>query len=141
MDVTPYLFLDGRCEEAIAFYQTALGAKVTRSMRFRDNPDKQHGKAPPDSDDKIMHAHVTVGNSAILMSDGHCTGKPVFQGFALSLAVESDAKAETIFAALSDGGQAQMPMTTTFFASRFGMVADKFGVSWMVMTESPMQKS
>ena len=137
MNVTPYLFLDGRTEEAIKFYQQALGAQVGMMMRFKDGPEGQPGTIPPGSGDKIMHASISVGGHTIMLSDGHCGGKPMFQGFSLSLSAASDAEADQLFTALSAGGQAQMPMTSTFFASRFGMVADKFGVSWMVIHEKP----
>ena len=133
MQVQPYLFFDGRCEEAIEFYRRALGAEVTMLMRFKDGPPAEGcgpGVAPPG--DKVMHANLRVGDSTVLVSDGRCEGRPNFQGFSLSLTVPNDAAAERLFAALSDGGQVQMPLTKTFFSSRFGMVADRFGVSWMI---------
>jgi PhnB protein len=134
MQVQPYLQFDGRCEEALAFYRRTLGAKVDMLMRFKDHPEGgQPGMVPPGSEEKVMHASFHVGDSEIMASDGRCQGKPTFQGFALALPVASDAEAERIFAALGDGGQVQMPMAKTFFASRFGMVADRFGVSWMVL--------
>jgi len=130
MQVQPYLQFEGRCEEAIAFYRRALGAEVEMLMRFKDAPDPN--TATPATAEKVMHASLCIGESTILASDGRCTGKPGFQGFALSLTAKSDAEAERLFATLADGGQVQMPMTKTFFASRFGMVADRFGVGWMV---------
>ena len=130
MQLQPYLFFDGRCEEAIEFYRSKLGAEVGMLMRFKDSPEShQH---TPGSDNKIMHAELRVGNTAVLASDGRCLGQPNFQGFALSLTAANDAEAERLFSALSDGGQVQMPLDKTFFASSFGMVADRFGVSWMV---------
>lgn len=137
MNVTPYLFLDGRAEEAIKFYQRALGAEVGMMMRFKESPDGQPGSIPAGSGEKIMHASISVGGHMLMLSDGNCRGKPVFQGVALSLGAGSDAEADKLFGALGEGGQIQMPMTSTFFASRFGMVADKFGVSWMVIHEKP----
>jgi PhnB protein len=134
MQVQPYLFFDGRCEEAIEFYRKALGAEVTMLMRFKDSPEPpQPGMAPPGSENKVMHAAFRVGEATVMASDGHCMGKPSFQGFSLSLTVATDAEAERLFAALGDGGQVQMPLTKTFFSSRFGMVADRFGVSWMLV--------
>jgi PhnB protein len=130
MSVQPYLFFDGRCDEAIEFYRKALGAEVEMLSRFKDSPDPDHGA--PGSDDKVMHAAVRIGETTILASDGRCTGQPNFQGFSLSITAASDAEADRLFAALGDGGQVQMPMTKTFFASRFGMLADRFGVSWMI---------
>jgi PhnB protein len=133
MPVTPYLFFDGRCEEAIEFYRTKLGAEVTMLTRFEDAPEPhQPGMIPPGGENKVMHASLRIGDSAVLASDGRCQGKPEFKGFALSLTAASDADAERLFAALGDGGQVQMPLTKTFFSSGFGMVADRFGVSWMV---------
>jgi len=130
MHIEPYLFFDGRCEEAIEFYRATLGAEVTRLARFRDAP--QTGMAPPGGEDKIMHAHLRIGETSVLASDGRCAGNPRFEGFALSVVAADDAEAERMFAALSDGGTVQMPMTQTFFSSRFGMAADRFGVSWMI---------
>jgi PhnB protein len=134
MTVEPYLFFDGRCEEAIGFYRRVLGAEIEMMMRFRDHPEAgKPGMVPPGAEDKVMHASFRVGGTTLMGSDGRCQGKPKFEGFALSYQAASDAEAERIFAALGDGGQVQMPMSKTFFASRFGMVADRFGVSWMVL--------
>jgi PhnB protein len=130
MQVQPYLQFEGRCEEAIAFYRRALGAEIEMLMRFKDAPDPN--MSAPGTAEKVMHASIRIGDSTVLASDGRCTGKPGFQGFALSLTAKSDAEAERLFGALADGGQVQMPMAKTFFASRFGMVADRFGVGWMV---------
>jgi PhnB protein len=130
VETQPYLFFDGRCEEAIAFYKKALGAEVQMMMRFKDIPQPQPQPAPPA--DKIMHASLKIGDTGVLVSDGRCLGQPSFQGFALSLAAKDDAEAKRLFGALSDGGQVQMPLDKTFFASSFGMVADRFGVTWMV---------
>lgn len=134
MQVQPYLFFDGRCEEAIGFYCQALGAEVTMLMRFKDSPEPQQpGMVPPGAEDKVMHASLRIGDTAVMASDGRCLGQPAFQGFALSLTAADDAEAERLFAALADGGQVQMPLSKTFFSSRFGMVADRFGVGWMVI--------
>jgi PhnB protein len=134
MQVQPYLFLDGRCEEAIEFYRRALGAEVTMLMRFKDSPEPQQpGMVPPGSDNKVMHASFRVGETTLFASDGRCLGKPSFQGFSLSLTAANEAEAERRFAALADGGQVQMPLAKTFFSPRFGMVADRFGVSWMII--------
>ena len=133
MQVQPYLFFDGRCEEALEFYRSALGAEVTSLHRFKDSPEPHApGMIPPGADNKVMHASFRVGSTTVLASDGRCTGHPSFEGFALSLTVPNDAEAERLFAALGQGGQVQMPLSKTFFSSRFGMVADRFGVSWMV---------
>jgi PhnB protein len=131
--VQPYLFFDGRCEEAIEFYRGALGAEVTMLMRFKDSPEPpKPGMCPPGSENKVMHASLRIGQTTVLASDGRCEGRPSFQGFSLSLTVPDEAAAERLFAALAKGGQVQMPLAKTFFSPRFGMVADRFGVSWMI---------
>lgn len=134
MQVQPYLFFDGRCEEALDFYRKALGAEVTMLMRFKESPEPQPpGMCAPGSDDKVMHAAFRIGDTMLMASDGECLGKPEFRGFSLSITAKDDAEAERRFNALADGGQVQMPLTKTFFSSRFGMVADRFGVGWMVI--------
>ena len=136
MEIQPYLFFDGRCEEAIEFYRKTLGAETVMLLRWKDCPEPaQPGMIPPGSENKIMHGRVKIGGSTVLMSDGQCRGKPEFQGFSLSVTVANNAEAERVFAALGDGGQVQMPLGQTFFSPAFGMVADKFGVSWMVYVE------
>ena len=137
MKVQPYLMFDGRCEEALDFYKKALDAKVGMMMRFKENPEPPGpGCAAPNvSGEKIMHASLHIGDDMIMASDGMCTGKPNFQGISLSLNPKTPAEAEKLFTALADGGQVQMPLAKTFFSPSFGMVADKFGVSWMVVVE------
>lgn len=133
MQIRPYLFFDGRCEEAIEFYRRALGAEVTMLMRFKDNPDPPpEGTTAPGSGEKVMHTELRIGETTVLASDGRCLGRPSFQGFALSLTAPDEAEAERLFASLADGGEVQMPLAKTFFSPSFGMVADRFGVSWMV---------
>jgi PhnB protein len=134
MQVQPYLFFDGRCEEALAFYRRTLGAEIGMMMRWKDSPEPcPEGAIPPGSENKVMHASVKIGDTMVMASDGRCGGAPSFQGFSLSLDAADDAEAKRLFDALSDGGQVQMPLGKTFFASSFGIVADKFGVSWMVI--------
>lgn len=133
MQVQPYLFFDGRCEEAVNFYREALGVEVTAMMRFKESPEPQPGMIPPGSEEKIMHASFKIGETEVMASDGNCAGRPSFQGFSLTLTAPDEAKADQLFAALAKGGQVQMPMAKTFFAPRFGMVADRFGVSWMII--------
>jgi PhnB protein len=137
MLIQPYLFFDGRCEEAIEFYRRALGAEVIMLLRFKDSPEPPPpGMVPPGSEDKVMHSAFRIGQSLVMASDGSCAGKPSFQGVSLSLTVPNDAEAKRLFAALSDGGQVQMPLAKTFFSSSFGVVADRFGVSWMIVVEA-----
>ncbi len=131
--VQPYLFFEGQCEEAVEFYKKALGAEVNMLMRYKESPEPPPpGCAPPDPN-KIMHASFVIGETQIRASDGRCAGKPNFEGFALSLTVKMAAEADRAFAALADGGKIQMPLAKTFFSERFGMVADRFGVLWMVL--------
>jgi PhnB protein len=131
MQVQPYLSFAGRCEEAVEFYRCALGAEVEMLMRFKDCPEPMPN-ATPETADKVMHASLQIAGSTVLASDGHCKGQPSFQGFALSLTAKTEAEAERLFGALADGGQVQMPLAKTFFSPRFGMLADRFGVNWMV---------
>ena len=131
MQVQSYLFFDGRCEEAIEFYKKTLGAEVGMLMRWKDSPDKS--MCTPTNEYKVMHGTIRVGESTVMVSDGRNTGKPKFDGFALSLDAKTDAEAQTLFKALSNGGEVVMPMGPTFFATTFGMVRDRFGVHWMVI--------
>jgi PhnB protein len=129
MQIQPYLFFEGRAEEAAEFYKSRLGAEVTMLMRNKDAPEKPPpGMLPPGSDNKVMHMALKIGATTVLGSDGNCSGKPGFQGFSLSLTVRDEAEATKVFSALADGGQVRMPLTKTFFSPSFGMLADKFGV-------------
>jgi PhnB protein len=132
--VQPYLFFEGRCEEALELYRKALGAQVQMLMRYKDGPQPAQcpdGTRPPL--DKVMHASFTVAGADLMASDGTCSGKPDFHGFALSVAAKDDADAKKKFDLLAEGGQVKMPLAKTFFASSFGMVADRFGLTWMVI--------
>jgi PhnB protein len=124
MQVQPYLFFNGRCDEALDFYKKAVGAAPKMLMRF---------KVSPGSEDKVMHAAVDIGDTTVLMSDGRCTGQANFQGFSLVVSAASETEGDRIFGALGEGGQVTMPMAKAFFAKRFGMLTDKFGVGWMVI--------
>lgn len=133
MPIQPYLMFDGRCEEAIGFYERALGAKVEMMMRFRESPDPvPEGMLPPGSEDKVMHASLRIGDAVVMMSDGNCSGAPTFGGFSLSYAVPDEATARRAFDALAEGGQVQMPLGKTFWSPCFGMLTDRYGVGWMV---------
>ena len=134
--IQPYLFFDGRCEEALEFYRKALNAKVEMMMRNKESPaPPPPGMLPAGSENKIMHASLRIGDSVVMASDGHCGGKPSFQGFSLSVTARDEAQAKRYFAALSEGGKVTMPLTKTFFAAAFGMATDRFGVGWMVIVE------
>ena len=130
MQLQPYLFFEGRCEEAARFYEKAVGATIGRLIRFKDSPDPNlGGSADPN---KVMHMTLEIGDQTIMASDGQCQGSQKFEGFALSLTVKSEAEADRRFNALADGGQVTQPLIKTFFSPRFGMVTDRFGVSWMI---------
>jgi len=132
--IQPYLSFEGRCDEAIEFYKSAFGAEVLMLMRFKDNPEPPPpGCQTPGTENKVMHAALRIGATTLFASDGRCRGKTSFQGINLSLTVSTVAEAGKYFAALAEGGEVQMPLAKTFFSPSFGMVADKFGVGWMVM--------
>jgi len=134
MTIEPYLFFEGRCDEAVEFYRQALGAEVGALMRYKESPEPhQPGALPPGSENKVMHGVLRIGDTTVMVSDGRCSGKPDFRGFALTINAPDVAQADRMFSALADGGQVQMPLAKTFFAPRFGMVTDRFGVLWMII--------
>ncbi len=134
--IQPYLFFRGRCEEAIDFYKAVLGAEVLMMLRFRDNPDKPGpDKVPKALDDKIMHASLRIAGAEIMMSDGMKSGPLDFQCMSLSLSVSTASEADRVFNALTKDGTVQMPLGKAFFSPCFGAVADKFGVSWMIIVQ------
>ena len=131
--IQPYLFFNGNCEQAVEFYKKALGAEVQLMMRYKDSPEPHPpGMLPPNFGDKIMHVTLQVGG-AILMASDDCMAKSShFEGFSLALSVATEAEADSAFNALAAGGQVKMPLTKTFWAPKFGMLTDKFGIGWMV---------
>lgn len=135
MAIQPYLFFEGRTEEALEFYRKALGAQTQMLMRYREAPGGTakcpDGSTPPG--DKVMHANAMIGGSQVMASDGFCSGKPNFAGFSLSYEAQDAADAKKRFDALAAGGKVNAPLSETFFARAFGMVVDKFGVSWMII--------
>ena len=133
MQVQPYLFFDGRCEEAVEFYRRALDAEVQMLMRWKDSPDKS--MCTPSNENKVMHASLKINDARIMASDGRNSGQPEFKGISLSLDAKSEADAARMFNALAEGGQVVMPLGKTFFSPCFGMLADKFGVHWMIIVE------
>jgi PhnB protein len=136
MQVQAYLTFNGRCEEALEFYKKSIDAEVNVLMRWKESPDKEM-KGPPGYEEKIMHAAFKVGDTILMADDGMgAPGKAEFKGVTLALSAASDADTKRLFDALADGGSVQMPLTKTFWTSSFGMLTDKFGVPWMVMTES-----
>ena len=133
MKVQPYLMFNGHCEEAINFYKAELGAEVLALMRFKENPPPPD-RVPPNCDNKVMHSCFKIGDSEVMASDGDCADKAGFSGVTLSIQVNSEAEAARAFGALSKGGMVKMPLGKTFFSPSFGMLDDRFGVSWMVVT-------
>ncbi|WP_069265364.1 VOC family protein [Paraburkholderia nodosa] len=133
MQIQPYLFYPGNCDEAIAFYGEALGAKEVMKMRFREAPPDPARPMPPEFAEKIMHATLQIGDAQIMVSDGGCmTQNDKFLGFGVSLTGSDLATAERYFNALAKGGTVTMPFQKTFWSPGFGMLTDKFGVPWMV---------
>lgn len=137
MHIQPYLYFDGRCDEAIAFYGEALGARLLMRMRFGEAPAGAEcpGMTPPP--EMVMHACLQIGDSQLLCSDGSASGHPEFKGVTMTLNVRDDAQARNYFDALADGGQVQLPLTENFFATSFGMVTDRLGVAWSVVAARP----
>ena len=135
--IQPYLFFGGRCEEAIEFYRTAVGAEVEMLMRYKESPDPPPpGMIQAGYEDKVMHATLRIGGATVMASDGCSDDPSPFKGFRLSLTLPTQADAEQAFTALSDGGEIQMPLGKTFWSPCFGMVTDRFGVGWMVTVPS-----
>ena len=133
MQVQPYLFFGGRCEEALAFYKKALGAEVEMMMRFKESPEPPPAdKVPSNWGDKVMHANVRIGGNQVMASDGSPEEQSGFKNFSLAISAANEAEGDRLFNALADGGKVQMPLSKTFWSPRFGMVTDKFGLCWMV---------
>jgi PhnB protein len=132
MQVQSYLCFEGRTEEALKFYEKALGAKVDMLMRYKEAPE---GSCTPGTEDKVMHAAFHVGDTQLMASDGRMQPPAKFSGISLTINAKDEAEAKKLFDALADGGQVQMPLTPTFFSPSFGMVGDRFGVTWMVMAD------
>ncbi|MBM3548965.1 MAG: VOC family protein [Alphaproteobacteria bacterium] len=139
MKVESYLFFNGRTEEALDFYKEALNAKVEAVIRMKDSPEPPQGGIPPGTENKIMHCLFRVGETQIMASDMG-QGQTEFKGFSLALATKTEAEAKTLFAGLGDGGQVYQPLIETFFSPAFGIVTDRFGVSWMVLVDVPQKK-
>lgn len=134
----PYLFFNGRCQEALDFYRTALGAEVDFLMHYKDSPQPPPpGQVPPGYENKVMHATFHVGTHTLMASDG-CEEGAKFEGFSLSLAFATEAEAKQAFTALAEGGKVTLPLTKTFWSPCFGMLTDRFGIGWMVSVPGPM---
>jgi PhnB protein len=130
--ITPYLFLGGRSEEAIAYYAKTLNGKLEFLMRFDQSPDPvPEGMVPAGFEKKVMHASMTIHGVRVMLSDG-CEPTTKFGGFSLALSLPTEAECHTAFDALADGGTVTMPLGKTFWSACYGMVTDRFGLSWMV---------
>ena len=131
--IQPYLFFNGRCEQAVEFYRKAVGAQVDMMMRYKESPEPPPpGRIPPGFENKIMHTSFRIGATTVMASDGCSAESPKFEGFSLALSVSSEAEADRVFAGLSDGGKVEMPLMKTFWSPRFGMLTDRFGIGWMI---------
>lgn len=135
MRLNPYLSFAGNCAEAFAFYAQCFGAKVAFTMRYGESP--MADQAPPDFRDKIMHTRMEVGGFTLMGSDAPPGRYTRPAGTMVCIAVDDPAEADRVFAALTDGGQVSMPIQETFWARRFGMTTDRFGIPWMVNCEKP----
>ena len=136
MQLTPYLFFDGKCAEAIDFYKSAIGADIVFMMQYKDAPEPlPEGMNSPELQDCVMHASFKIGDSEVMASDAPPGNHKGHNGFSLSITVADENEAKKTFAAMSDGGKVQMPLGPTFFSPCFGTLVDKFGVEWMVYVE------
>lgn len=135
MHFDPYLHFDGRCADAVHFYRDALGAEVTTLVRRRDDPAPHPDDATADRD-AVLHVSLRIGGAMLSGTDMPGRGDSDWLGYSVTLPAPTDADAERLFTLLADGGQVTMPLTATFFASRIGMVTDRFGVPWTVVSES-----
>ncbi|HXY58317.1 MAG TPA: VOC family protein [Methylocystis sp.] len=134
MQIQPYLFFGGRADEAIAFYEGKLGARLVMRLRYKDNPDAA-APAPEALADKVMHARLDIGGNVVLLSDGHGAEGPSFQGFALTSAAASAEEVDRLFVALTEGGAVVQAPQKTFFSPRFAMAKDRFGVLWIMLVQ------
>ena len=136
MQLQPYLFFNGRCDEAVEFYRKAIGAEGIELLRFKDSPDPvPPGTIPAGFENKVMHGVFRAGDTTVMVSDGQQTTPASFHGFSLVITVPNPAVADRMFMALAEGGEVRMPLGKTFWSPRFGMLTDRFGVGWMINTE------
>jgi PhnB protein len=133
MQLNPYLFFDGRCEEAFKFYESQLGGSIKAMMRYEGSPAEEH--VPGEWRNKIMHATIEIGGEPLMGSDASPQHYHAPKGFSVSLAIDTVKEAERIFDALAEGGQVSMELRQTFWAARFGTVTDRFGIPWMINCE------
>jgi PhnB protein len=134
-EVNAYLLFNGECEAAFKFYEKCLGGKIETAMTHGDSPMSE--KVPPEWRKKIMHARMTVGNTVLMGSDAPPDRYEEPKGFSLSVGTKDPAEAERMFNELAAGGKVQMPLQQTFWAAKFGMLVDRFGIPWMINCEQP----
>lgn len=130
MHFSPYLNFDGHCKEAIEFYAELLGGEIVFMSTFAEAPDDED--ISPGLKDKIMHAQLKIGDQVIMASDASPENYAIPQGIHITIGVDTPEEAERIYEALSEGGSVQMPLEETFWAKRFAMFSDRFGIPWMV---------
>jgi PhnB protein len=134
MSVQTYLQFNGRCEEALAYYRETLGAEVMEIIRFKDVPEAAAG-APAGTEDKVLHACFRVAGTHLMASDGMCGGDAAFAGFSLTLTSSTDEETERLFTSIAREGNVVMPLSPSFFSSQFGVVTDRYGLSWTFVTQ------
>ena len=137
MKLNPYLNYGGNCKEAFEFYAKNMGGKINAMLTFADQPNPEN--APPDWKNKIMYASMSIGETEIMGSDAPVDRFQPMRSVYLALRVDNTPEAERLYKLLTDGGEIFMPMEETFFAHRFAMLRDKFGTSWMILHQKPMQ--
>jgi PhnB protein len=135
MKLSPYLTFNGQCEAAFKFYEKCLGAKIVAMIPHTGTPAAEH--VPPEWGDKILHAALMVGDQFLFGSDAPPERYQAPKGISISIQIDDPAEAERIFHALAEGGQVGMPIQQTFWAVRFGMTDDRFGIPWMINCEKP----
>jgi len=135
MKIQPYLFFQGRCDEALDLYKAVFDADVMLLLRYRESPEAPPMPLPPGWEEKVMHAELRIGETVLMASDGCGSGTPCFEGFSLSVDMPDAETARRAFDALAAGGAVQMPLDKTFFAPCFGMLTDRFGVGWMLIVK------
>ncbi|HUB82557.1 MAG TPA: VOC family protein [Bryobacteraceae bacterium] len=137
MQISAYLNFNGQCEEAFNLYQKVLGGKIEGLFRYEGTPAA--GQAPPDWGQKIMHARLVTDQNEIMGADSPHGGDGPAKRFCMSIGLKDTNEAERIFNGLAEGGSIQMPLQQTFWAAKFGMLTDRFGIPWMVNCEGPQQ--
>lgn len=139
MKINAYLSFDGNCREAFAYYQKHLGGEILMMLTNDESP--MADEMPADMKDKVMHARMVINGDQVLMGGDTHTGQyEQMTGVMMAVNIDDESEAERIFSALADGGRVVMPLGETFWAKRFGMTYDQFGVSWMINCEKPMEQ-